>query len=54
MHGRYIKLNANWCFYAELDFYVVSRVALAGLKDCTVTRGLKNTPPSAAVENIGQ
>jgi len=34
--------------------YLVSRRLLAGLRDCPVTRGLKNTPPLAAVENIGQ
>jgi len=32
----------------------VRRLALAVLKDSTVTWGMKNTPPSAAVENIGQ
>jgi len=31
-----------------------NRVLLAGLKDRPVTRGMKNTPPLAAVENIGQ
>jgi len=31
-----------------------SRQLLAVLRDETVTRGMKNTPPSAAVENIGQ
>jgi len=32
----------------------VSQEILIVLRDCTITRGLKNTPPSAAVENIGQ
>jgi len=46
---------------APIDNFVPSRilrkanqVALTVLKDWTVTWGLKNTLPSAAVENIGQ
>jgi len=35
-------------------FYESSRRPVAGLKDRPVTRGMKNTPPLAAVENIGQ
>jgi len=35
-------------------FSFVSRVPLAVLKDRSVTRGMKNTPPLAAVEDIGQ
>jgi len=37
-------------FYKDLT----SRQPLAVLKDESVTRGMKNTPPLAAVENIGQ
>jgi len=33
---------------------LISRVLLAELKGCTVTRGMENPPPLAAVEDIGQ
>jgi len=38
------------------DWFLVflSLLSLAELKDCSVTWGMKNTPPLAAVENIGQ
>tara|TARA_B100000497_G_scaffold126828_1_gene166794 strand:+ start:1451 stop:1582 length:132 start_codon:yes stop_codon:yes gene_type:complete len=38
------------------DWFLVflSLLSLAELKDCSVTWGMRNTPPLAAVENIGQ
>jgi len=33
---------------------LAGRLLLAGLRDCPVTWELKNIPPLAAVENIGQ
>jgi len=33
---------------------ITSRQPLAVLQDESVTRGMKNTPPLAAVENTGQ
>jgi len=42
------------CTKVGIVNFINSRVLLAGLKDQPVTRGMKNTPPLAAVENIGQ
>jgi len=40
--------------HRTLTFFWASRRPLAGLWDCPVTWELKNIPPLAAVENIGQ
>jgi len=39
----------RWIF-----IYLISRVSLAGLRDCPVTWEMKSIPPLAAVENISQ
>jgi len=45
---------ANLTIRVRLGFNKLSLLSLVGLKDFSATWDLKNVPPLAAVENIGQ